>query len=97
MLPNCLTKAFASTARLNSGHLSFCGFTATLYKALLVQGFTGWQSFLNFCAPTSYLVTFLSRIAVQRGLQKWRRKKKIKRLKRLRCLAAACTKTRAGC
>ncbi len=41
MLPNCLTKAFASTAKLNNGHLSFCGFTANLYKALLVQGFTG--------------------------------------------------------
>ena len=43
MLPNCLTKAFASTARLNNGHLRFCGFIVSLYKALLVQGFTGWR------------------------------------------------------
>jgi hypothetical protein len=41
MLPNCLTKAFASTAKLINGHLLFCGFTVKLYKALLVQGFTG--------------------------------------------------------
>jgi len=40
-LPNCLTSDFASTARLNNKHLRFAGFIVSVYKDLLVQGFTG--------------------------------------------------------